>query len=140
MTAKASILYFSYLISMFNGKTIGLIEQKQSSHNCADIMEFIERCNKDNKMETWIVLELVDEGLTTIVQAPDVAVNKVFKSSVKKQFHTYRSGSPIKIGQKVSVSRKTMVQFILDAISDINHQHNVVQLIRDAFIRCGLNP
>ncbi len=127
-------------MSMFRGKTIGLIWDKHSSHYCADIMEFIERCNADNATETRIVVELVDEGLTPIIQVPDVAVNKVFKSTVKRKYHTYRSGLPVRIGQKVSVSRETMVQFILDAILDINLQNNQQQFIRDAFIRCGLNP
>jgi hypothetical protein len=33
-----------------------------------------------------------------------------------------------------------MVQFLLDAISDINLQNYQQQFIRDAFVRCGLNP
>jgi hypothetical protein len=83
MTANASIIYISYLMSMFHGKTIGLIWDKHSIHYCADVMEFIERCNADNATETRIVVELVDEGLTPIIQVPDVAVNKVFKSTVQ---------------------------------------------------------
>jgi hypothetical protein len=46
----------------------------------------------------------------------------------------------MRISQKVSVSCETMVQFLLDAISDINLQNNQQQFIRDAFVRCGLNP
>jgi hypothetical protein len=139
MTSNASIIYISYL-SMFCGKTIGLIWDKHSSHYSADFMEFIERCNADNATEIRIVMELVDEGLTPIIQVPDVAVNKVFKSAVKGKYHTYRSGLPIKIGEKVSISRKTMVQFILEAISDINIKNYDEPFIRDGFKRCGLNP
>jgi hypothetical protein len=140
MTSNASIIYISYLTSMFRGKTIGLIWDKHSSHYSADVMEFIERCNADNATETRIVMELVDEGLTPIIQVPDVAVNKVFKSAVKGKYHTYRSGLPIKIGEKVSISRETMVQFILEAISDINIKNYDEPFIRDGFKRCGLNP
>jgi hypothetical protein len=53
-------------------------------------MELIERCNVDNTTETWVVMELVDEGLTPIIQVPNVTLNKVFKSSVKRKYHTYR--------------------------------------------------
>jgi hypothetical protein len=95
MTANASIIYISYLIRRFHGKIIGLIWDKHSSHYCADVMEFIERCNADNATEKLIVLELVDEGLTPIIQVPDVAVNKVFKSSVKRKYHKYRSELPL---------------------------------------------
>ncbi len=33
-----------------------------------------------------------------------------------------------------------MAWLALDAISDINLQNNQQQFIRDAFVRCGLNP
>jgi len=140
MTSNASIIYISYLASMFRGKTIGLIWDKHSSHYSADVMEFIERCNADKATETRFVMELVDEGLTPIIQVPDVAVNKVFKAAVKGKYHTYRSGLPIKIGEKVSVPRETMVQFILEAISDINNRNYDDPFIREGFRRCGLNP
>jgi hypothetical protein len=42
MTSNASMIYISYLTSMFRGKTIGLIWDKHSSHCSADVMEFIE--------------------------------------------------------------------------------------------------
>jgi hypothetical protein len=111
-------------MSMFHGKTIGLIWDKHSGHYYADVMEFIERCNADNATETWIVVELVDEGLTPIIQVPDVAVNKVFKSTIKRKYNTYRSGLPMRISKKVSVSCETMVQVKFDAILDINLQNN----------------
>ncbi len=69
---------------MFWGEKIGLIWDKHSSHYSDEVLEFIERCNADKEAGTQIVLELVDEGLTPIIQVPDVAVNKVFKSAVKK--------------------------------------------------------
>jgi len=51
-------------------------------------------------------VELVDEGLTPIIQVPDVAVSKVFKSAVKGKYHTYRSGKTIKIDKKgIRISR-----------------------------------
>jgi hypothetical protein len=73
MTAIASIIYISYLISMFPGKMIDLIWDKHSSHYCSDVMEFIDRCKADKATETWIVMELNNEGLTPIIQIPDVA-------------------------------------------------------------------
>lgn len=125
---------------MFRGKKIGLIWDKHSSHYSDEVLEFVERCNADKGTGTKIVLKLVDEGLTPIIQVPDVAVNKVFKSAVKNRYHMYRSGLPINIGQKISVTRETVVRFVLDAIDEINQQNNDTQFITDAFKRCGLNP
>jgi hypothetical protein len=34
-------------------------------------------------------MELVDEGLTPLIQVPDVAVSKVVKSAIKGKYHTY---------------------------------------------------
>jgi len=107
MNANAAIIYISYLMSMFRGKTVGLIWDKHTSHYCDEVKEFIDRCNADPATTTRIVLELVDEGLTPIVQVPDVAVNKVFKAAVKRHYHVYRSELTVKVGQKISVSRET---------------------------------
>lgn len=140
MTSCAAIIYISYLMSMFHGKTIGLIWDKHSSHYSAEVEEFVEKCNADKATDTRIVLELVDEGLTPIIQVPDVAVNKVFKAAVKEKYHAYRSGLQVAIGKKISVPREKMVEFVLEAIAEINEQNNESQFIRDAFKRCGLNP
>jgi hypothetical protein len=46
------------------------------------------KCNEqETTTSTKIIMETVDEGLTLIIQVPDVAVNKVFKEGVKKQYH-----------------------------------------------------
>lgn len=140
MNANAAIIYLSYLMTMFRGKTIGLIWDKHTSHYCDEVKQFIERCNADQATTTRIVLELVDEGLTPIIQVPDVAVNKVFKAAVKRHYHTYRSELPVKIGQKISVSRETLVNFVLDSIREINDQNDDNPFIMNAFKRCGLNP
>jgi len=42
--------------------------------------------------------------------------------------------------EKISVSRETLLGFILNAIKEINEQNDDVQLIRDAFCRCEMNP
>jgi hypothetical protein len=140
MTSNAAIIYISYLMCIFRGKTIGLIWDKHSSHYSEEVMEFISRCNSDKATQTRVVLELVDEGLTPIIQVPDVAVNKVFKAAVRKRYHKYRSGLLIDIGHKISVPRETLVTFILEAIQEINEENNDRQFIADAFRRCGLNP
>jgi len=127
-------------MSIFPDKKIGIIWDKHSSHYSEEVLEFIERCNSDKLTHTRIVHELVDEGLTPIIQVPDVAVKKVFKSTVKKKYHHYRSGLAVNIGQKVSVSREKVVEFVLDAIREINDNNNEHQFITDAFKRCGLNP
>jgi hypothetical protein len=140
MTANAAIIYVSYLMSMFKGKKIGLIWDKHTSHYCTEVLDFIAKSNVETTTSTKLVAEMVDEGLTPIIQVPDVAVNKVFKAGVKKRYHEYRSGLPVTIGKKITVSREKMVEFVLDTIEEINMSNNENQFIADAFKRCGLNP
>ncbi len=127
MTSNAAIIYLSYLTNMFKGKKIGIIWDKHTSNYCAEV-------------EQGFIMELVDEGLTPIIQVPDVAVNKIFKAGVKKRYHQYRSGLPVTIGKKITVSRETLVDFVLSTIEEINKSNNESQYISDAFKRCGLNP
>ncbi|MFN9981274.1 MAG: hypothetical protein ACK53Y_15215, partial [bacterium] len=56
------------------------------SHNSNEVIEFIEKCNKDT--------------ITTCIQVPDVAINKVFKSAVKNRYHQHRAKMPVSIGKK----------------------------------------
>jgi len=141
MTSNAAIIYLSYLTNMFKGKKIGIIWDKHTSHYCAEVQNFIDKFNApENETGTRIIMELVDEGLTPIIQVPDVAVNKIFKAGVKKRYHQYRSGLPVTIGKKITVSRETLVDFVLSTIEEINKSNNESQYISDAFKRCGLNP
>jgi hypothetical protein len=140
MTTNAAIIYISYLMKMFQGKKIGLIWDKHTSHYSTEVLDFIAKCNEQTTTSTKIIIEMVDEGLTPIIQVPDVAVNKVFKAGVKKRYHEYRSGLPVTIGKKISVSRETLVDFVLNTIDEINKSNYENQFISDAFKRCGLNP
>jgi len=47
---------------------------------------------------------------------------------------------PVTIGKKISVSRETLVDFVLNTIDEINKSNYENQFISDAFKRCGLNP
>jgi len=67
---------------MFQGKKIGLIWDKHTSHYSTEVLDFIAKCNEQTTTSTKIIIEMVDEGLTPIIQVPDVAVNKVFKAGV----------------------------------------------------------
>jgi hypothetical protein len=140
MTSNAAIIYIAHLLNIFNGKRIGLIWDKHTSHYSEDVLNFIKKCNEDESSKTTIILELVDEGLTPIIQVPDVAVNKVFKSGVKHRYHQYRSTLPLTVGKKVTVSREMLVDFVLETINDINNKNNETPFIAESFRRCGLNP
>jgi hypothetical protein len=139
ITSNAAIIYLSHLTSIFKGKKNGLIWDKHTSHYSDEVLQFIKKCNEDDTTNTSIIFELVDEGLTPIIQVPDVAVNEVFKAGVKQHYHQYQSTLPVTIGKKVVVSRDMLVDFVLDTIREINDDNNEHQFIAESFKRCGLN-
>jgi hypothetical protein len=139
MTSQTAIIYLQYLTQLFPGKKIGLIWDKHSSHYCDEVVEFIKNNNKDPNNAT-IISEVVDEGLTPIIQVPDVAVNKVFKQKLKEKYYQHRLGLTVEKGVKLKVSRSKVVDFILESIADINRKSMKDLSIQDAFKFCGLNP
>jgi hypothetical protein len=93
------------LLNIFKGKKIGLIWDKHTSHFSIEVLQFIKKFYEEaTSSSSKIVLELVDEGLTQIIQVPDVAVNKIFKVGVKKRYHQYQSTLTVTIGKITTVS------------------------------------
>lgn len=139
MTSQAAIIYLQYLITLFPRKKIGLIWDKHSSHYCEEVTKFIENNNKDPE-KAKIIPAIVDEGLTPIIQVPDVAVNKVFKQKLKKHYYNHQLQMDIQVGKKIKVSREKLVELILQTIDEINQESSRTFLIQDAFKYCDLNP
>jgi hypothetical protein len=140
MTTQTAVIYLHFLINLFPGKNIGLIWDKHSSHYCDEVVKFIDENNNNNKIKATITLGIVDEGLTPIIQVPDVAVNKIFKQNLKKKYYSYRAELDIEIGKKIKVSKEKIVEMILGSIAEINDCSSKELLIQDAFKYCGLNP
>jgi hypothetical protein len=79
-----------------------LIWEKHSSHYDDEVLQFVNKCNnQETTTSTKIITETVDEGLTPIIQVPDVTVNKVFKDGVKKMYHEFHSSLPVTVGNKL---------------------------------------
>ncbi len=94
-------------------------------------MQFIKESNSKNK--TKIVPALVDEGLTPIIQVPDVAINKTFKQTLKDQYYKHQLELEITIGTKLWVTRDKMVEFMVNVINEINDVSTKTLMIQDTF-------
>ena len=82
----------------------------------------------------------MDEGLTPIIQVPDVAINKTFKQTLKDQYYKHQLELEITIGTKLWVTRDKMVEFMVNVINEINDVSTKTLMIQDTFKYCGLNP
>jgi hypothetical protein len=85
-------------------------------------MKFIENNNKDNNKKATIISALVDEGLTLIIQVPDVAVNKIFKQGLKQRYYSHQAELQIEVQTKLKITKEKTKEFILETINDINSQ------------------
>jgi hypothetical protein len=103
-------------------------------------MKFIDNNNRANNKKATIISALVDEGLTLIIQVPDVAVNKIFKQGLKQRYYSHRAELQIEVGTKLKITKEKIIEFILETINDINTQSKKQMLIHGAFKYCGMNP
>ena len=92
--------------------------------------------------------EFVDQCLTSIYQPPDVVMNRPLKRFIRSQYHDYvnqllkkpATGSPLRAGDPVAISRETLIGFIEPAYKKINVDNRKRRWIAESFNRCGLNP
>jgi hypothetical protein len=100
------------------------------------VVQFISDSTIDHHNQT-IISALVDEGLTPIIQVPDVA--ELFKQKLKEKYYKHQLEQHVELGKKVRISREKVVDFILDSIDDINEEITKNFSMQDTFKCCGLN-
>ena len=83
-TEEIMKIYANHLWLSFPGKVIGLLFDCAPSHS----KSLIEWINEENKISgTKIIVEYIDECLTSIYQPCDVMMNKPLKGKI--HFHYY---------------------------------------------------
>ena len=148
MTVETNILYFKYLKGLFPGRKIGLVYDHAPSHVSAEVKAWIQSHNENALENEKIVVEFVDQCLTSIYQPPDVVMNRPLKRFIRSQYHDYvnqllkkpATGSPLRAGDPVAIPRETLIGFIESAYNKINVDNRKRRWIAESFNRCGLNP
>ena len=99
--------------------------------------------NKTKPDNERLIVELIDPCLTSVYQPPDVAMIKDFKLKVRILYQNYinkLSKTSLKPGDKVALSRETLVEMIVKAIDEINLINKKTRRIAQAFRQCGVDP
>lgn len=133
---------------MFKGRKIGLIYDNAPSHVSAEVMDWITLYNSKASENEQLAVEFVGPCLTSIYQPPDVVMNAPLKRLVRQQYHDHvhrinldeLRSSKFKPGDKVTVSRETLIDFVEKAYEDINNENIKRRRIAESFNKCGLNP
>ena len=95
---------------------------------------------KNAVSKTMIVVEYIDECLTSIYQPCDVMMNKVLKEKVRLHYYKYIRGLNSKPGDKLIISRKVLMNFIVSSYNEINNEQIYDRTIAESFNKCGVNP
>lgn len=144
MTAETFILYVAWLMDHFKGKRIGLIIDYAPSHCNAEMNKWINQLNEEHAVNnTRIFIEWIDKGLTSVYQPGDISINKPLKDKIRESYHQYVSAiasENFQAGQKIKVSRETLLGFIEKAFASINQDQKRSHSIYKSFRMCGLNP
>ena len=144
MTTETFILYVAWLMEHFKGKRIGLIIDYAPSHSNGDMDRWIDQLNKEHAVHnTKIFIEWIDKGLTSVYQPGDIAINKPLKDKIRESYHQHISGiasQNFRAGQRIKISRETLIGFIEEAFVFINKDQKRSKSIYKSFRMCGLNP
>ena len=141
MTAETNILYLQYLVGLFEGRKIGLVFDNAPSHVSAEVMDWINLYNRKAPENEQLVVEFVDPCLTSIYQPPDVVMNAPLKRLIRQQYHDHvhrisqdqSQLSKFKPGDKVTVPRETLIDFIEKAYDNINKENIKRRWIAESF-------
>ena len=148
MTGETNILYLQYLIGLFKGRKIGLIYDNAPSHVSTEVMDWIASYNRKAPENEQVIVEFVDPCLTSIYQPPDVVMNAPLKRLIRRQYHDHihrilqddARSSKFKAGDKVTIPRETLIEFVEKAYDEINSDNIRIRWIAESFNKCGLNP
>ena len=87
-------------------------------------------------------MEVIESGMTSVYQPPDVIIMKPLKVAVKKADGKYRNeiAGNFLPDEDTKVTREKLTLMILEAHDYINSENMDNSYIRRAFNLCGLNP
>jgi hypothetical protein len=107
-----------------------------------EVTDWVKKLNEDDKVGTFLKLEWIDPCLTSIYQPGDISINKPLKEHICAQYYQYvtEASTTFIPGEKITVSRETLVGFVEQAFTEINDAQEQNASIFKSFRTCGLDP
>jgi hypothetical protein len=102
--------------------------------------------NHSSESPTKIFIEYIQEGMISVQQVCDIAVNKPLKALIKKEYAKFRlesirgKSAQDLVGRVLVVPRENLVEMIETAVDEINHQNQRRHWIARALDQCGQDP
>jgi len=145
MTSYTFILYLDWVVTVNVVKRLMLVVDKATTHYGCLVDKWIAE-NRAAPSRTQVFVHYIDEGMTSIHQVCDIAVNKPLKAAIKKAYFKARAVAVAGlktadlVGMVYSVPREDLVGMIEDAYETINEGNTRRRWITSAFDQCGQNP
>eukprot|EP00474_Spongospora_subterranea_P004024 CRZ04482.1 hypothetical protein [Spongospora subterranea] len=135
-------MYLRFVMGLFPNRTIGLTVDRCRQHYGTEIDSFVDTLNKDESIPGKIVLGYIGEGLTPILQVPDVCINRALKQRIQSKYYLLRNDKApqFRPGEKFHVTRDDMIGIIESVINEINFENRQSKWIANAFVKCGQDP
>lgn len=101
--------------------------------------EFVQTLNSDTSTPGEIVLEYIDERLTSVMQVCDIVINKPFKTKVRTLYNELRwkTRSSVAPSHVFKVTRAQLIEIIERSVSEINEENRQSRTIAKGFRSCG---
>jgi hypothetical protein len=145
MTQYIFILYLEWLTKMFHGQRLMLIVDRATTHY-GEVIDNWLIANQNSDSPNKIYIEYIPEGMTSIIQVCDIAINKPLKEKIKLQYYTFRdqcikeATAVTLTGTVFTVPRECLVEMIELAYDELNSANQKRRSIANAFAQCGQDP
>lgn len=96
---------------------------------------------------SWLKIEMIPGGLTSVLQICDLIINKVFKQNVRDLYYTWRA-QHVRSQRaihgngrlKIKIPRDTLIVIVEQSIRKMNQQQREKPTIRTMFRKAGQDP
>ena len=123
------------------GKKIGLIWDHAPAHNSKEVQAFLEEA------ADWLVVVLIPEGMTSILQVCDVAANAQIKAQLRRWYFEWRRKAVAALleaghtGQaKLKMPRDDFIVGVEGTFKGFNREQRTTRSLEKAFQKTGSDP
>jgi len=112
MDKEGCCLYLEWLRSCYPEEKLGLVWDAATSHFCESVVETASNLN--------IALGAVPPGCTSLIQICDLIANKPIKQAFKKRYVSWKIRSDPGPGGKYKIARSDVIQWLEEAIEEVD--------------------
>ena len=106
--------------------------------------KWINQLNEEYAINnTKSFIKWIGNGLTSVYQPGDIAINKLLKDKIRELYHHYVSvmaAENFQAGQKIKVFCEKLLEFFEKVFAVINRDQKRLKSIYKSFCVCRLNP